>query len=148
VYCARLVSAASVIAKLMLCEKAFAPADAVTPRSPASRSGQHQLPTARRPALFRQLDAQDRVDNRLVLKHLNTQVLSTLPTLPGEWSTAHQSQPLALHDIEEKLQARNPGRPCFKVHIPAQQNTSGPFGLLKCIPFISCITYQKSNLVK
>lgn len=47
VYCARLVSAVSVMAKLRLCEKAFAPADAVTPSNPASRSGQHQLPTAR-----------------------------------------------------------------------------------------------------
>ena len=47
VYCARLVSAVSVMAKLRLCEKAFAPADAVTPSIPASRSGQHQLPTAR-----------------------------------------------------------------------------------------------------
>ena len=48
VYCARLVSAASVMAKLMLCENDFAPADAVTPSIPASRSGQHQLPTTAR----------------------------------------------------------------------------------------------------
>ena len=47
VYCARLVRAASVMAKLMLCESDFAPADAVTPSIPASRSGQHQLPTTR-----------------------------------------------------------------------------------------------------
>ena len=51
-YCARLVSAVSVMAKLRLCEKAFAPADAVTPSIPASRSGQHQLPTARAPHAF------------------------------------------------------------------------------------------------
>ena len=48
VYCARLVRAASVMAKLMLCESDFAPADAVTPSIPASRSGQHQLPTTAR----------------------------------------------------------------------------------------------------
>jgi len=73
VYCARLVSAASVIAKLMLCEKAFAPADAVTPRSPASRSGQHQLPTARRPAPFHQLDAQAEANRHLIVKHLDNE---------------------------------------------------------------------------
>ena len=55
VYCARLVSAVSVMAKLRLCEKAFAPADAVTPSIPASRSGQHQLPTARAATCLLQL---------------------------------------------------------------------------------------------
>lgn len=58
VYCARLVSAVSVMAKLRLCEKAFAPADAVTPSIPASRSGQHQLPTARPACLFHRLRKQ------------------------------------------------------------------------------------------
>lgn len=41
-----MVRAAKVKPKLMLCEKDFAPAEAVTPRNPANRSGQHQLPTA------------------------------------------------------------------------------------------------------
>lgn len=44
-YCARFVNAAKVTPKLILWEKDFAPAEAVTPRSPANRSGQHQLPT-------------------------------------------------------------------------------------------------------
>lgn len=45
-YWAKLVRAAKVNPKLMLCENDFAPAEAVTPRNPANRSGQHQLPTA------------------------------------------------------------------------------------------------------
>ncbi len=46
VYWARLVSAASITPKLRLWERAFAPAEAVIPAKPASRSGQHQDPTA------------------------------------------------------------------------------------------------------
>lgn len=45
-YCRRLVRAARVIPKLMEWAKDLAPAVAVIPRTPASRSGQHQLPTA------------------------------------------------------------------------------------------------------
>jgi len=47
-YCTRLERAARVMPKLMEWANDFAPADAVIPRTPASRSGQHQLPTANR----------------------------------------------------------------------------------------------------
>lgn len=45
-YCARLVRMANVNAKEKVCENAFAPAVAVIPMNPASRRGQHQLPTS------------------------------------------------------------------------------------------------------
>lgn len=44
-YCAKFVIIVKVNPHVIVCEKAFAPAVADIPMKPASRSGQHQLPT-------------------------------------------------------------------------------------------------------